>query len=96
MKIKSASLTALLIIPLVLSLSSAGISVEPGFHTPVITIIAWQSISVELIYFIFWVVAICFHFKKMYRENTVMCTTLISAYLLFVILQGAFHLFFHD
>jgi hypothetical protein len=66
-------------------LSTFGISTEPGFHTPIFTPKAWQSFGWVLIYFLFLCVAVYLHFKNLFRENSIMCATLIVAYLLFAI-----------
>ncbi|WP_144914959.1 hypothetical protein [Mucilaginibacter frigoritolerans] len=87
MKIISIILTILLIIPIVPFLSSFAVSVEPGFHTPVFTVLAWQSFRLVLIYFLFFCVAVYLHLKALFRENSIMCGTLIVAYLLFTILN---------
>ncbi len=151
MKTISIILTILLIISIVGFLSSAGVQLEPGFHTPVFTsrmwlpliwlfiyciifllindipslfkntstiltalllipigaillsavyrlyvhqpvesgtfstYMLWQSACSVLIYLLFFGVAVYLHIKTMFRENSVMCGTLISAYLLFTV-----------
>jgi len=74
-------LTVLLIIPIVFLLT-APVSLEPGFHTPIIAPFGLQTLSWVLVDFLFLCVAVYLHFKTLFRENSIMCGTLLVAFIL--------------